>query len=136
MQTKVLVTNGGPHSPDDLGLVTAEQITDTDPDISQERNIAAQKIRIDIAGIMSGYHRVNQDEERARLQANEISCAEQEEALVDRALQEVTVATAYSPWQLHYRKPDVQRVVRHIISKDLQHARHIERQWHHQSTKE
>lgn len=131
--SRVLVTNNGAHSADKWAVTTAEMIFPLeDTTIVGERLIAAQKFQTRIAEILSGHHDNNMKEEQSKLDNNPERFNEEFEHdhHLDAAMDELIQAAQESPWADHFKKPEVQRAMREIMSQHMASASHVQRLWH------
>ena len=127
--TRVLVTNHGPHTADQLALATAEQLTEANPHMEQDRMLAVQRLRLDLAEALTPMHATNQIACRTGLQSGFTEDCSDDRTIAE-AMDAVNKVTDQTPWKDHYRKAEVQEVARSILARHFQHARDIERSWH------
>lgn len=128
--TRVLVTNDGPHPAEQMAMVTAEQLTESNPDMSYERMFEVQKLRLALAEVLTPFHATNQMKTRATLQSHMAFNGDEDGDLIGHTMDAISKVTDNSPWREHYRQADVQDIARSIIARHFKHARDIERSWH------
>lgn len=129
---RVLITNGGSHTPDNWAIATAEQIVQIDPQIVGDRLLAAEKLKLTIAEALAPHHAKVQADERNKLNedASHILSPHDATDYIDQVLKDVVLAAKGTPWQSHYTQADVQAAVRDVLVSHLQTSQHVERLWH------
>ena len=70
MQTRILITNGGTHSPADWAEATAGQIIEIADHVAGETRGAAITLQAAIINILAGHHATVQSGEQAKLAAS------------------------------------------------------------------
>ena len=129
---RVLITNGGSHTPDNWAIATAEQIVQIDPAMAGDRLLAAEKLKLSFAEALAPHHAKVQQDERERLakDSQHILSAYDAENYLDDCLKDLTKAAQGTPWQAHFADSGVQRAVREVLLNHLQTSQNGERHWH------
>lgn len=130
---KILITNGGTHSPEKWADTTAEHIFQVGSAVAGDRLIAAKKFQIQIAEILMPHHDAVQTDAKASLAANaqaHMTKAYDPLAKAEQATAEIVAAAKGTPWEDHFAKPEVQQVMVQEIGNHFATAEHIERSWH------
>lgn len=132
--SRILITNGGPHSAEKWAMTTAETIFPLDDTtLIGERLIMAQKFQIQLAEVLANHHGSVMEDEKENLHdvehyAKPLDAKE----YLDHVMEEVLAASENTPWKAHFANPELQQVVREAIENHFMTAQHIERLWHAQ----
>jgi len=129
---RVLITNGSSHTPDNWAIATAEQIVQADPSLVGDRLLAAEKLKISIAEVLSPHHARVQTDERSKLSksADYILSPHDAHDYIDEIIKDIVAAAKSTPWSAHFSKPEVQTAVRDVVLSHLQSSQHVERLWY------
>lgn len=133
MQTNILITNGGPHSPEKWALATAASIMPINPDMDGERLLAAQKLQTTVAEALVAHHADAQSHERAMLEAKGDARLAEEIEVEDRvaeALKGVRDAAKGTFWEAHVLSADAQAEMDKVLTSHFATVHQIERDWH------
>ena len=135
-----LITNGGPHPADKWADLTTKTILDliqiADDADTPEAAVARQAKRelspVLFKIFMEGCQCV-QNEERSALSKE--GCKRLHKKLAphshaDEAMEKVHDALEFTPFGEHFRKPEVEAVIKQIIGQHYANAQHVERSWH------
>jgi hypothetical protein len=152
MITGILITNGGPHSPEDWAYASASMLLEAikvDPNSPRRvaLDMAKDRLRPQVADILLKHHQVTQSTERERLQSGEherlmapLNAAEHTD--VDQAVADIhSLVAPLLQTSLLFAGGDVTnnpeevdkhltRVIRERVETDLRTNMHIERSWH------
>ncbi len=123
---RILVTNNGAHSPEDLALLTAEMIAQYGDTAEEDAKLEVMRFRLNLAEALTKQHEANQLAERQRLQTN----SEQTTDFTDAALKNVLDQASATRFYSHYIKPEVQAVVKQVLTDCFDMSRRIEQDWH------
>lgn len=138
--TKIMITNGGPHSADKWADMTTKTILDLiqiSDDADTPEAAAARQSKRELSPVlfkifMEGCQCV-QDEERTALDKE--GCKRLGKKLTphshaDEALAKFHDAIEFTPFAAHFKQPEAEAIIRQIIAQHLANAQHIERSWH------
>jgi hypothetical protein len=127
--SRVLITNGGPHSSETWAMATAEQIFDIGSSVAGDRLMQAQKFQLTIAEALVPHHEAVQVNEREKLADNveHINTPHDIEDYLDSVMHDIVAAAQGTPWQDHFNRSDVQDAARQVIAGHLLTNLHIER---------
>lgn len=137
MQVGILKTDGGPHSPEDWAVATADRIMDMiDVDQNSPRKAgllsAKRAFETKCIEILERAHGQVQDHEKRQLQGDEnrlgapVNSAEHVEQPFDAILK----ATEGSMLENHFRKQEIQDELKFLLWQHFNTAVDIERMWH------
>lgn len=133
MQPRILITNGGPHSAAAWAAATAGMIFPLDGVEDSARKVQAMVVQSRIAVALEACHQAVEDHERGHLDERgspRLQDGHDVDDHIDDALRQVHEATAGSPWDGHFQKPDVAAVVRQIIGDHFATNQHVHRLHH------
>lgn len=142
MRGTILVTEGGPHPPEDWANATADQIVSIAEGAPGTLAAEGRQFRDELVRILGRYFARVQRHERDQLKEHSHARLMQDPGLSEHVKDPVgaVVATAsdYSFGE-YFQKPETQDYVRRVLEKDMGSAVLIERSWHadaHHNTKE
>jgi hypothetical protein len=131
---KVLITDGGAHSPQKWALATADHLVHfAESSAPPDQIIAARKLELAIADALVAHHADVQLAERHRLAADaKAHLARPLDASLhlEDAVEAVVECAKGTPWEAHFAKPETQAAVSDLIHQHFRSAQHIERSWH------
>ncbi len=129
---RIMATNGGPHPPDAWAHVTAQHIAPVDPNTTGTRHTAALKLQIAIAEALLPHHANVQAVERGKLQTinSHLATALNPEPHLNDAVLAIQEAAKGTPWEDHFKDPDVVAMIRQEVGCHFASVQHIERSWH------
>lgn len=132
MTARLLITNGGSHTPEKWAVATAEVIFDINLQMDGDRLLQAKKLQVAIAEALMSHHSGVQEREKSapRLeQSNEDniteSLSEAEEAYAD-----IKKAALGTPWEVHFDDPDRAAAIKSTVASHFMTAKNIERQYY------
>lgn len=128
--TQIMITNGGKHTAAQWAITTAGMLVDA-TDLSGERAIAAERLKLDVAEVLEKHHADNQwlEGERISKDASHINTPYPVIRAVNEAVADVLLVTDKTQWADHFRREDVQNAVREIIGRHFCSSQLVERQW-------
>lgn len=129
----VLITNGGPHSPEKWAVATAEMIVPIAPEMSGDRLLAAKELQVAIIKVLVPHHAKVQQVEKAalaKLGDERLDAPHDEDIDPTAAIEAIQAAAEGTPWEDHFLKPEVIDAIGHIIASHFATASDIERQYH------
>lgn len=133
MRVGVMVTEGGPHSPDTWAEATADQIIDISADAPDTKLAEARMFREKLVEILSGHHQLVQEQERGQIDeqghARLIHDLDVSECVDAPAAEIVETARGLS-FESHFAKPETQAYLRQVLGSHFATSMHIERSWH------
>jgi hypothetical protein len=137
----IMITNGGPHPMDKWAAETASniagliQIDDaSDSDAARVARRAKPRFELDLADVLELHHTRIQQAERAALK--DVGSLRYDmpfaigDDLMSAAVDDVAKAAVGTPFEEHFKEPQVQSVVRGIIGTHFASIMDIERQIH------
>lgn len=131
MAAKVLVTNNSDsnHAPEMWATATAEMLIDSS-NLSGDRAEQAKKLQTEVADVLQRYHAIVQDTERKALlnDAQRFHMPLEVAVDVDNVLEDVVEVTDKSDWKDHFRKHDVQDLMRQCLYNHFHTSAKLERQ--------
>lgn len=127
-----LISNDGPHSPDDWAIATAEEIFALDPSLVAGRLLEAKRIQLAIASLLSPIHAAVMSKEKEALCSNPDHCDNAHEIgdMAHEAVNEIAELARRSPWGNLLNSNEWQVEAIAALSQHLITAIHIERLWH------
>jgi hypothetical protein len=133
MRGTVLVTDDGPHPPEEWARITASQIIDIASTTPETRLHEARAFETRVVEILTGHHALVQERERGGLKTegperltNEIDTSDH----VPDAVDDIMTAARGTSFASHFAKPEVRAYIERLLHEHFHHAMHIERQWH------
>lgn len=126
----ILRTENGPHPADAWAMVTAQQIVDYDQQLSTDKLAKAQELREQVARVLQPHFEKVQTEEQSKLAADSAAIASPLVIEIADAVGEVLAKLIESLWADHFKRPEVQDVVRDTIQRNMNTIAYIERSWH------
>lgn len=133
MRVGVLITNGGPHSPEDWAQVTAGQIIDIGSQSPAALLAEARAFEAKIIGVLARHHQLVQQQERGQLVAEgsaRLAGALDPTGHIPDAVDDVIAASRDTSFASHFAKPDVRDYLERLIGGHFASSMHIERLWH------
>lgn len=135
MQTTILITDGGPHSPKKWAECTAEKIVQIGDHVVGKRLEDALRLQVKVMDILEGHHTTIQEGERTKLaDAGIARLAEPIDAehhlSVDEVIEEIKGVFSETPYEGHFKLPETVAYLRDLLSQHFSTAIDIERQWH------
>ena len=142
MQSGVLITNGGPHSPEKWAVATAEIIFDINPAMASDRLLQAKRLQLAIVEALIPHHAGVMDRERGHMagdkkqrnlrKSDDLHTDHQKEAgaEADEAIAAIQAAAKGTPWEGHCSEPERVAAWRNIIASHFMTSKHIEHCWH------
>ena len=129
---RIMITNGGSHPPEKWAMVTAERIFDIGGSVAGDRLIQAQKLQLAIAEVLMPHHEKIQSTERTKLDEDSKHLLAPTDATdyLDDIMDDIVKVSKGTPWQDHFKRPEVQDAARRIIMADIATVQHVERMWH------
>lgn len=133
---QVLVTNGGPHSPETWAIATAQVIAPIDENLQKTdgaRHLAALKLQAAIADALVSHHANVQHTERSHLSRKGDAHLAWElgaDDCIDAAVSAIQSAATGTDWESHFREPQIVEIIKHEVHVHFRTAQQIERQWH------
>lgn len=137
MNTSILITDGGPHSPEVWAECTASHILQIGEHVAGERLAGARKLESAIIDILEGHHTTVQEGERAQLKANNAPVdntvtpfSPEEHICIADIIQQICDAAKGTEWESHFADPVVQAYIDEVLRQHFATNIDIERQWH------
>ena len=137
--TVVIVSNGGPHPADKWAAVTAEKIAgfiQVDELSISEEAAAARKAKprfeIAIADAVEPDFSNAMSAEKSAVEAGTVTARNDTFNVgqySDSAFQSVISAASATPFAKHFEAPDVQAIIKNIITQNILDAANIQRSW-------
>lgn len=133
----ILTTDRGAHSPTAWALATADHLVHYDPATAPaETVLAAQRLEVAIADILTPHHFTVQRAERGALVSDGgmarlgASYEPHEHIDLDAVVAEIVAAAAGTPFAAKFAGADFQATVRAVIAGHFTDSMHVERLWH------
>ena len=132
MRVGILVTNGGDHTADTWAAATAGYIFPLDGVTDAGRRVQAMALQVKIAEALLPHHDEVQTTEKEHLQTRAADrMAEPLDGFdVDAAVKAVQAAAAGTPWEDHFKRPEVVTAISQIIGEHFATSQHTSRLWH------
>jgi hypothetical protein len=131
----VLITNGGPHSPEKWAEATASNIVDIAQHVAGEKRAAAVKLQAAIIDILEGHHAAVQNGERAQIAAighDRLQAPNNpdDHLSLDDAVAQIIQAAKGTPWEADFANPEMAPNIKALLSSHFATSIQIERSWH------
>jgi hypothetical protein len=131
---KIMVTNNtsGNHDPVQWALTSAEMIADSSQ-LSGERLLAAQKLQLAIAEVLTKHHETVQCQERVSLMDPLHFLVPLRDALtveVDKLIEEIKEVAVGTDWEAHFKVPSVIEAMIKVVEGHFMSSMHVERLVH------
>lgn len=133
MLTRVLITNGGPHSAEAWAAATADMIFPVEDVKEADRKVKALMVLAKIAAALAECHADVQSCEAGHLEARGSARLGEEHDVndhVDQAIAKIQEAAAGSPWEDHFKQDDVIGAVRQVVGDHFATSQHVDRLYH------
>lgn len=135
MSTRILVTNGGPHSADKWAEATASHIVDIADHIAGERRGAAIKLQAAIIDILTTHHTTVQSGERDKILADghprlQADLDPGQHLSIDDVVAEIIGAAQGTQWESDFNAPETPAHIKALLTQHFATSMHIERSWH------
>jgi hypothetical protein len=136
MKIGIIVTDGGPHSPEKMATACAGALLSFDPSkLDGTRLLAAQRLEMAVVEALVPHHASVMETTRNELIANSAAHFAKGNLhdpgpALDEAVAAVLAAADATEWGPAFRDPDKLAQMRQVIGQFLVDSAHIERCWH------
>ena len=131
MQIGILITNGGPHTPEKWASACAARLVELAPSLDGAKLIAAQKLQATVAEALVSHHEASRTDVRASLAADPdghfAAVAHNPGSRMETALAAVLACAKGTPWEAEFAAPANVERMRHAIGQSLVDLAHVER---------
>ena len=132
MQVGILVTNGGPHSPEKWASTSASQLIQIAADAAGEQAIEGRRLELKMLDILERHHGLVQSEEKEGLKRYGVDRHGHPIDVwdhVNAAFEEILAASKGTQFESHFMKEEVQEHCKEVLRKDFTTEVEIERSW-------
>lgn len=133
MRVSILKTDGGDHSPKQWAYATASRLLEVDPNVVDDRFLAASELQLAITRALIKHHTDAADSEHAGLAADADAHLQTDidvQAHVDAAFADIMNAAKGTEWESQFAAPEMQEQIRVLLERDFSHNKHLKREWH------
>lgn len=133
MRVGVLITNGGPHSPQDWAQVTAGQIIDIGSQSPAALLAEARAFEAKIVAVLTRHHELVQQHERSQLGAQgsaRLAGDLDPTAHIPDAVDDIVAASRGTSFAAHFAQARVRDYLERLVGGHFASSMHIERLWH------
>ena len=145
MQVRLMMTDGGAHSPETLAWSTAQRIVDDFAENAPEavyRDVTEFRARVE--QILTAHHRIAKTLERTALHAEgstRLASPIDTDQHIPDAIDDIIAASrdqdaaGQQKWPTlvqYFRRPQTRQYLEDVLHMEFHHAAHVERSWHAQ----
>lgn len=154
MQVGVMITNGGPHSPEKWAAATSGEIIKIAADASEEEVVLengrrvkkkrvdvidGRRIELRIMDVLADVHRNVQEAERSKIVADPTRADEKVPDPFEHDIEATTTAICATAngtmFEEYFGRPAVKKHIREVLASHFATSMHIERSWHRDRSK-
>lgn len=135
MEIGIMITDGGPHSPEKWAETTASHVVTISDNVAGERKGSAIKLQAAIIDILEGHHKTVQNGERAAIKEHgndrlQHPITHNDHVNVDDVIKDIVTAGVGTPWESDFKKPEFQSALKLTLADHFMQSAFIERSWH------